>query len=284
MDIEKSLYRTMRLREFQRLVLCRNGTAYAASFTRLTAKFLSAPTQRARSLLQLMPQLGKVNEMNRNELIDPTDGENLAVRAFLRVYSGTPGLTIGLMKRNLEMSGYPHWPEWVNEAGDYPHLSKLGAQNWLRHLFALEPVAPIDMVLFCPACGKQHIDAPDPHPELRNIHEVPWTNPPHRSHLCHGCGHIWRPADVPTNGVQAVKTVGKADSPIVEPAELAACKRDAELAACKRDAERLRLELLSCSTDCIYLQEITENKQNLHGWLEFRRKAIDAAMAAGEKA
>src|SRR5574340_600312 len=23
-----------------------------------------------------------------------------------------------------------------------------------------------------------------------------WDNPPHRSHLCHGCGHIWRPADV----------------------------------------------------------------------------------------
>ena len=65
---------------------------------------------------------------------------------------------------------------------------------------------PIDMVLHCPACGLQHIDAPD--------ERTPdWKNEPHRSHLCHGCGHIWRPADVPTNGVQATKTKGKADSP-----------------------------------------------------------------------
>jgi hypothetical protein len=67
-------------------------------------------------------------------------------------------------------------------------------------------VQPIDMILFCPACGVQHID------EVRN---GVWENPPHRSHLCYGCGHIWRHADVPTNGVAAIKTVGKADSPPV---------------------------------------------------------------------
>ena len=67
--------------------------------------------------------------------------------------------------------------------------------------------APINMVLHCPKCGLQHIDAPD--------ERTPgWKNELHRSHLCHGCGHIWRPADVPTNGVKAVKTTGKADSPI----------------------------------------------------------------------
>jgi predicted RNA-binding Zn-ribbon protein involved in translation (DUF1610 family) len=75
------------------------------------------------------------------------------------------------------------------------------------------------MVLHCPACGQQHIDAPDPEPPM--IYAMGlcasgsrpfWGNPPHRSHLCHGCGHIWRPADVPTTGVQAVKTRGKNDS------------------------------------------------------------------------
>ena len=35
----------------------------------------------------------------------------------------------------------------------------------------------------------------------------------HRSHLCHGCGHIWRPADVPTEGVAHIETVGLNDSP-----------------------------------------------------------------------
>lgn len=85
--------------------------------------------------------------------------------------------------------------------------------------------APIDMVLHCPACGLQHIDAPMTDAQYaERLHESSWwecggdkperwTNPPHRSHLCHGCGHTWRPADVPTNGVAAVKTKGKADSP-----------------------------------------------------------------------
>lgn len=83
--------------------------------------------------------------------------------------------------------------------------------------------APIDMVLFCPKCGAQHIDAPDSIEEstrkvFTNDASLPWANPPHRSHLCHGCGHIWRPADVPTNGVKFTKTQGKNDSPVVSPA------------------------------------------------------------------
>lgn len=91
--------------------------------------------------------------------------------------------------------------------------------------------APIDMVLHCPACGMQHIDASN-EDEIHIavvergfvlgsrdwedfIEENVWTNPPHRSHLCHGCGHVWRPADVPTNGVEAVKTKGQNDSELV---------------------------------------------------------------------
>lgn len=62
---------------------------------------------------------------------------------------------------------------------------------------------PLDMVLFCPACGLQHVDEPTP---------GKWDNPPHRSHLCAGCGHIWRPADFPTNGVTEIATRGQYDS------------------------------------------------------------------------
>lgn len=82
--------------------------------------------------------------------------------------------------------------------------------------------SPIDMILFCPACGLQHIDEPDGVIVLagRSLADAvrvegAWTNPPHRSHLCHGCGHIWRPADVATNGVAGLATHGKADSPPV---------------------------------------------------------------------
>ncbi|MDF3837137.1 hypothetical protein P3W85_29900 [Cupriavidus basilensis] len=86
---------------------------------------------------------------------------------------------------------------------------------------------PIDMVLHCPCCGVQHIDAPEETQQRYYAADLGkpltiWTNPPHRSHLCHGCGHIWRPADVPTNGVASVKTKGKDDSPLAQsaPAEI----------------------------------------------------------------
>ncbi len=68
-------------------------------------------------------------------------------------------------------------------------------------------VTPIDMVLHCPSCWIQHIDAPEP-PD--------WDNRPHRSHRCGFCGHIWRPADVPTNGVLQTLTHGANDSPVIK--------------------------------------------------------------------
>jgi hypothetical protein len=63
---------------------------------------------------------------------------------------------------------------------------------------------PLNAVLPCPACGLLHVDAPEPENE--------WTNPPHKSHLCHGCGVVWRPADVPTNGVARAETRGERDT------------------------------------------------------------------------
>lgn len=76
-----------------------------------------------------------------------------------------------------------------------------------------EDQKPIDMVLYCPNCGMQHVDAPERPSEARPVlYADAWTNPPHRSHLCHSCGCIWRPADVTTNGVAELKTEGKADT------------------------------------------------------------------------
>lgn len=64
----------------------------------------------------------------------------------------------------------------------------------------------VDMVLFCPKCGMQHIDAPD--------ERTPdWKNPPHKSHLCHGCGTIWRPSDTCTNGVTCTESGKDAPKP-----------------------------------------------------------------------
>ncbi len=81
---------------------------------------------------------------------------------------------------------------------------------------------PIDMILFCPKCGTQHIDHEEAWggnqgPLAPGAYENRWKNPPHKSHLCHNstCKHIWRPADVPTNGVAEIKTKGKNDSKVI---------------------------------------------------------------------
>jgi hypothetical protein len=83
-----------------------------------------------------------------------------------------------------------------------------------------------------------------------------WTNPPHKSHLCHGCGCIWRPCDQPTEGVATIETSGKADNwvgsgatPAVDMREAAAKvaerfgvamkKREGEHLASARDAQSI---------------------------------------------
>lgn len=108
------------------------------------------------------------------------------------------------------------------DGGEYAVHPVVAAELLRLHMAAKQrvPSDPIDMVLHCPTCGMQHIDAPEEHSAVLPRNYGHWSNPPHRSHLCHGCGHIWRPADVPTNGVAAVKTTGKQDSPVQQASEV----------------------------------------------------------------
>lgn len=94
------------------------------------------------------------------------------------------------------------------EWGDKEYAKGLAdgrAENGAQSRPVCGEAKPIDMILHCPRCHLQHVDAPDD--------KTPdWTNPPHRSHLCHSCGFIWRPADVATNGVEKITTRGSKDS------------------------------------------------------------------------
>lgn len=49
---------------------------------------------------------------------------------------------------------------------------------------------PIPMLLWCPECGKRHID------------EGEFATKPHHTHACQHCGHVWRPCVMTTVGVQ----------------------------------------------------------------------------------
>lgn len=87
----------------------------------------------------------------------------------------------------------------------------------------------VDMILFCPACGAQHVDKAEKchgaclcaggGPSDDDCICGAWKNPPHRSHLCHSCKHIWRPSDVHTNGVAAIRSKGVNDSPALKPVQ-----------------------------------------------------------------
>jgi hypothetical protein len=51
-------------------------------------------------------------------------------------------------------------------------------------------MTPIEMLLWCPECGERHVD------------EGEFATKEHHTHACQHCGHVWRPAIVPTCGVQ----------------------------------------------------------------------------------
>jgi len=53
-----------------------------------------------------------------------------------------------------------------------------------------DPPAPIPMLLWCPQCRARHIDVGE------------FATKPHHTHACQSCGMVWRPALVPTVGVQ----------------------------------------------------------------------------------
>jgi rubredoxin len=52
------------------------------------------------------------------------------------------------------------------------------------------PGEPIPILIHCPLCNARHIDVGE------------FATKPHHTHACQSCGHCWRPAIVPTVGVQ----------------------------------------------------------------------------------
>lgn len=67
------------------------------------------------------------------------EGENQAVRDFLMLYQGDPSCNVGAMRQHMRRAGWDRcWPAWAGNVQDRTHLTKSGAQSWLRHLFSLE--------------------------------------------------------------------------------------------------------------------------------------------------
>lgn len=109
------------------------------------------------------------------------DGENRAVRMFLALYSGFTAVTVGQMKIHLRMAGFGHWPDWVEREPGSAHLTKGGAQLWLRHLFDLElptTIVPNGAPELTPADGITETNkAPHPDGGYTFGHVAAWTEP-----------------------------------------------------------------------------------------------------------
>lgn len=72
------------------------------------------------------------------DLVDE-EGENRAVRTFLMQYSCDRSVTVGAMLAHMNMSGWRGTaPDFALNVRPETHLTKAGAQLWLRQLFSLE--------------------------------------------------------------------------------------------------------------------------------------------------
>lgn len=138
-------------------------------------------------------------------------------------------------------------------------------------------MAPIPMVLHCPACGHQHVDKAEP--------STGWTNPPHKSHLCHRCGEVWRPAAVATVGVERLPRGGPndtwyPDSKTAEGviAELQAFCRDHAKVCEDRDA--LRVERDAAQTELAHLRAYVVELETLR---VFRFNEMTGCISGGDR-
>ncbi len=190
-------------------------------------------------------------------LVALTEGEDGPFAAFARPTSS-----------EIIIAGYDTLQKIVDQLArcDYEAIGGPLKNNVAFIALTRMAAKPLDMLIFCPSCGKQHIDQPEPDicecGHSKAIHQlgyfdneysacdgldgedatrqcrcrgfkIAWDNPPHKSHKCHTCGTTWRPADVPTNGVAQIKTIGKDDSWILE------CPKAREAAELERKCKGL---------------------------------------------
>ena len=92
------------------------------------------------------------------ELLDD-DGENRAVRTFLMLYGGADSVTVAQMGQHMNRSGWPseYWPDFARQVDNAAkHLTKAGAQIWIRHLFDMEPARAAQATAEPVVCGACH--------------------------------------------------------------------------------------------------------------------------------
>jgi predicted RNA-binding Zn-ribbon protein involved in translation (DUF1610 family) len=102
----------------------------------------------------------------------------------------------GYACQNCGVEVYQSEDGWVRRIGantrhnDQCCIENLKAKLGMPPYTALEVMGGVMMLLWCPGCGERHID------------EGEFATKAHHTHACQNCGMCWRPAVVPTCGVQ----------------------------------------------------------------------------------
>lgn len=93
--------------------------------------------------------------------------------------------------------GYRH------NVAEHDAETERAAKEEIRRLRALA-TTPIPMLLYCPRCNGRHID------------EGIFATKPHETHSCQHCGLTWKPAKVPTVGVEFLPGYRNDEPPLDE--------------------------------------------------------------------
>jgi len=124
---------------------------------------------------------------------------------------------------------------------------------------------PVPMILFCPMCHERHVDAGE------------FATKPHHTHACQSCGFVWRPAVVPTVGVQFLPGYrdGAAKPAPVPGPYLPQSPRDV---ISQRVAERDRLlfRALDALSWCAGSPDFAEGGRGCEGWLQLVAPVLGA--------
>jgi hypothetical protein len=133
----------------------------------------------------------------------------------------------------------------------------------------------IPMLLACPICGARHID------------EGEFATKLHHTHACQNCGMVWRPAIVPTVGVQFLPGFG----PKEKEAKVSSLRAEVEAALqpptskqpCTACIDRAAIEA-TLSQRIVALREVIAAADELRGNVVIRRPQDHEAVQSYDRA